>query len=111
MGLRTGVEDTSRSQERATINRIQEGQDCSLTRQYSAALLGNRKRGGPDKFVERGCITISSSTDARLIEILKIYRGKPVPNKPETTIPRRKQLPVVGTLIEKVKQLDVENAT
>ena len=48
---------------------------------------------------------------ARLIEILKMYKGKPVPDAPETTMPRRKQLPVIGTLIEKVKQMDVENAT
>ena len=39
-----------------------------------------------------------------------MYKGKPVPDAPETTMPRRKQLPVVGTPIEKVKQLDVENA-
>ena len=46
---------------------------------------------------------------ARLIEILKMYKGKTVPDEPESTMPRRKQLPVVGTLIEKVKQLDFEN--
>ena len=34
-----------------------------------------------------------------------------MPDKPETTMPRRNQLPAVGTLvIEKAKQLDVENA-
>ena len=39
-----------------------------------------------------------------------MYKGKTVPNKPDTTMPRQKQLPVVGTLVEKVKQLDLENA-
>ena len=39
-----------------------------------------------------------------------MYKGDPVLDKPETTMPRQKQLPVVGMLIEKVKQLDVENA-
>jgi len=33
----------------------------------------------------------------------------PDADEPESTMPRRKQLPVVGTLIEKVKQLDFEN--
>ena len=34
-----------------------------------------------------------------------------MPDAPETTtMPRQKQVPVVGTPIEKVKQLDVENA-
>ena len=46
---------------------------------------------------------------ARLIEILKMYKGKSVPDEPETTMPRRKQQPVIGTLISKVKQLDIEN--
>ena len=32
-----------------------------------------------------------------------------MPNKPETIIPRQNQLPVVGKLLEKVKQLDFEN--
>ena len=33
-----------------------------------------------------------------------------MPDKPETTVPRQKQAPVVGKLMEKVKQLDFENA-
>ena len=32
-----------------------------------------------------------------------------MPDELESTMPRRKQLPVVGTLIENVKQLDFEN--
>ena len=36
---------------------------------------------------------------ARLVEILKMYKRNPVPDAPETTMPRRKQLAVVGTLI------------
>ena len=46
---------------------------------------------------------------ARLSEILKMYRGKPVPDEPKTTMQERKQQPVVGTLISKVKQLEIEN--
>ena len=38
-----------------------------------------------------------------------MYKGKTVPDKPETTMSRQKQLPVVGALIEKAKQLDFEN--
>ena len=45
----------------------------------------------------------------RLIEILKMYKGKLVPDEPESIMPRRKQLRVVGTLIEKVKELEAEN--
>ena len=45
----------------------------------------------------------------RLIEILKMYKGKAVPDKLEPTIPRRKLLPVVVTLIEKVNPLDLKN--
>ena len=37
-------------------------------------------------------------------------KEKKVHDKLETTMPRQKQLPVVGTLIEKVTQLDFENA-
>ena len=45
----------------------------------------------------------------RLIAILKMYKGKTVPDEPESTMPRRKQLRVAGTLLEKVKELEVEN--
>ena len=46
---------------------------------------------------------------ARLIEILKMYRGKPVPGEPNTIMQEQKQQPVVGTLISKVIQLEIEN--
>ena len=35
---------------------------------------------------------------------------KPVSDESETTMPSQKQKPVVGTLISKVKQLEIENA-
>ena len=38
---------------------------------------------------------------ARLIEILKMYKRKTVSDEPESIMPRQKQLPVVGTLIDK----------
>ena len=38
-----------------------------------------------------------------------MYRGKPVPDEPKTTMQEQKQQPVVGTLISKVKQLEIEN--
>ena len=44
----------------------------------------------------------------RLIEILKIYKGKKVPDEPESTMPARKQMPIVGTLTLKVQDLDRE---
>ena len=61
--------------------------------------------------VKRGSALLSvPQLTAKLIEVLKTYKGKPVPDKPETTMLRRRQLSVVGTLIEKVKQLVFENA-
>ena len=48
-------------------NRIQEEQDFGLTRQYSDAFLGNGKRGRPDKLVKRGCLTLSSLTDRKVV--------------------------------------------
>ena len=41
----------------------------------------------------------------RLIEILKIYKRKKVPDEPESTMPAQKQMPIVGTLILKVQDL------
>ena len=44
----------------------------------------------------------------RLIEILKIYKGKKVPDELESTMPAPKQMPIVGTLTLKVQDLDRE---
>ena len=38
-----------------------------------------------------------------------MYKGKPVPDEPKTTTQEQKQQPVVGTLISKVKQLEIKN--
>ena len=44
----------------------------------------------------------------RLIEIIKMFKNFPVPDDPNTTMPQRKQQPVVGTLTHKVRQLNRE---
>ena len=44
----------------------------------------------------------------RLIEIINMFKNVPVPDDPNTTIPQRKQQPVVGTLTHKVRQLNQE---
>ena len=44
----------------------------------------------------------------RLIDIIKIFKNVPVPDDPNTTMPQRKQQPVVGTLTHKVRQLNRE---
>ena len=51
--------------------------------------------------------TIPQLTD-RLIEIIKMFKNVPVPDDPNTTMPQRKQQPVVGTLTHKVRQLNRE---
>ena len=51
--------------------------------------------------------TIPQLTD-RLIEIIKMFNNVPVPEDPITTMPQRKQQPVVGTLTHKVRQLNQE---
>ena len=51
--------------------------------------------------------TIPQLTD-RLIEIIKMFKNVPVPDDPNTTMPQRKQQPVVGTLNHKVRQLNRE---
>ena len=51
--------------------------------------------------------TIPQLTD-RLIDIIKIFNNVPVPDDPNTTMPQRKQQPVVGTLTHKVRQLNKE---
>ena len=38
-----------------------------------------------------------------------MYKGKPVPDEPKTTMREQKQQPVVGTLISEVKQLEIKN--
>ena len=42
----------------------------------------------------------------RLIEMIKMFKNTPVPDDPNTTMPQRKQQPVVGTLTHKVIQLN-----
>ena len=42
----------------------------------------------------------------RLIEIIKMFNNFPVPDDTNTTMPQRKQQPVVGTLTHKVRQLN-----
>ena len=49
--------------------------------------------------------TIPQLTD-RLIEIIKMFKTVPVPDDPKTTMPQRKQQPLVGTLTYKVSQLN-----
>ena len=49
--------------------------------------------------------TIHQLTD-RLIKIIKMFNNVPVPDDPDTTMPQRKQQPVVGTLTHKVRQLN-----
>ena len=44
----------------------------------------------------------------RLIEIIKMFKNVPVPDDPNTTMPQRKQHPVVGTLNHKVRKLNQE---
>ena len=44
----------------------------------------------------------------RLIEIIKMFKNVPVPDDSNTTMPQRKQQPVVGTLTHKVRQLNRE---
>ena len=41
----------------------------------------------------------------RLIEILKTYKGKTVPHKPQSTMPEQKPQAVVGTLAFEVREL------
>ena len=43
-----------------------------------------------------------------LIEIIKMFKNVSVPDDPNTTMPQRKQQPVVGTLTHKVIQLNRE---
>ena len=49
--------------------------------------------------------TIPQLTD-RLIEIINMFKKFPVPDDPNTTMPQRKQQPVVGTLTRKVIQFN-----
>ena len=51
--------------------------------------------------------TIPQLTDM-LIEMIKMFKNVPVPEDPNTTMPQRKQQPVVGTLTYKVRQLNQE---
>ena len=51
--------------------------------------------------------TIHQLTD-RLIEIINMFKNVPVPDDPNTTMPQRKQQPVMGTLNHKVRQLNRE---
>ena len=44
----------------------------------------------------------------RLIDIIKMFKNVPVTDDPNTTMPQRKQQPVVGTLTHKVRQLNQE---
>ena len=44
----------------------------------------------------------------RLIEIIKMFKNVPVPDDPNTTMPQRKQQPVVRTLTHNVRQLNQE---
>ena len=67
-----------------------------------------REEARPDVLVKRGKSLSVAELTARLIEILKMYKEKPVTGEPETTMPRQEQQPVAGTLILKVKQLDVK---
>ena len=43
-----------------------------------------------------------------LSEIIKMLKNVPVPDDPNTTIPKRKQQPEVGMLTQKVRQLNRE---
>ena len=42
----------------------------------------------------------------RLIEIIRLTKGMPVPDEPPTTAPQRVQLPIVGTLSYAVREFD-----
>ena len=44
----------------------------------------------------------------RLFEILDMYKNAPVPDEPATTMPERKQQPIIGTLTDRVKCLNKE---
>ena len=44
----------------------------------------------------------------RLIEIIKMFKNVPIQDDPNTTMPQRKQQPVLGTLTHKVRQLNQE---
>ena len=51
--------------------------------------------------------TIPQLTDM-FIEIIKMFKNVPVPDDPNTTMPQRKQQPVVDTLNHKARQLNRE---
>ena len=63
--------------------------------------LGMGREDAPINWSKGGAPLSVSQLTARLIDILKMYKGKAVPDKSDTTMPRQKQLPVVGRLIER----------
>ena len=55
--------------------------------------LGMRREDAQTSWSKRGAPLSVPQLAARLIEILKMYKRKTVPDKLETTMPRQKQLP------------------
>ena len=46
----------------------------------------------------------------RLIEIIKATKKLPVPDQPPANIPQRKEIATLGTLTNKVKEIDAKRA-
>ena len=95
------MEDISRSQERAKKNKFKKDKVAAFQDNIQMHYLGMEREDVQTNWSKGGAPLSVPQLTARLIEILNMYKEKPVPDKPETTMPRQKQFPVVGTLIKR----------
>ena len=103
------MEDSGRSQERAKTIKYKKHQIEALQDNIQMHYLG-MGREKAQTFWSKGSKPLSvAQLTKRLIEILNMYKGQKVPDEPETTMQKCKQLPVVGTQTLKIKQMDMEN--
>ena len=102
------MEDGRRSQKKAKTLKFKKDEIEVLQDNIQIHYLGmGRENAQTNWSKDRKQLSVAQLT-ARLIEILNMYKGKPVPEEPKTTMQEQKQQPVVGTLISKVKHLETE---
>ena len=103
------MEDGKRSQERADTIEFKKGKIEALQDNMQMHYLGMGRKDAQTHWPKGGTPLSVAQLTVRLIAFLNIDKGKPIPDKPKTTAQEQKQQPVVGTLISKVKQLEIKD--
>ena len=103
------MEDGKRSQERANTIEFKKDKIEALQDNMQMHYLQMGRKDAQTHWPKGGTPLSVAQLTVRLIAFLKMNKGKPVPGKSKTTTHEQKQQPVVGTLISKVKQIEIKN--